>query len=168
MGQLCLDRRFSWHGRRDDAVEGRGCRESAEHCVELRVHFGSGTSAGLRGQGSCDGNGRGPGLWRRDADLYTHLSTSAIGLDEARLRKLYDAGLDAVQISLQDARAEANDSLAGTPSFERKRDGIRTAKSTGGRARSRRRFSRAALSRSTEVSARSAQAQLIADVESGQ
>ena len=51
----------------------------------------------------------------RDAGLYTNLITSAIGLDPARLERLKDAGLDHVQLSLQDVDAESADRIAGYP-----------------------------------------------------
>ena len=57
----------------------------------------------------------------RGLDLYSHLSTSAVGADEAKLESLRDAGLDALQISLQDSRQTENDWLAGATSFEKKR-----------------------------------------------
>ncbi len=64
----------------------------------------------------------------RRLDLYSHLSTSAVGADEYKLRHLREAGLDALQISLQDARQLENDWLAGTPSFEKKCRAIQAAK----------------------------------------
>ncbi|MGC1373624.1 MAG: pyrroloquinoline quinone biosynthesis protein PqqE [Candidatus Sulfotelmatobacter sp.] len=45
----------------------------------------------------------------RAAALYTNLITSGIGLNEARLKALVDAGLEHIQLSFQDSReAEAN------------------------------------------------------------
>ncbi len=67
----------------------------------------------------------------RRLDLYSHLSTGAAVADDAALERLREAGLDAVQISMQDARPEANDWLAGTPSFEKKCRAIETAKRLG-------------------------------------
>jgi len=64
----------------------------------------------------------------RRVSLYTHLITSGMGADEPRLRQLRDAGLDAVQISLQDSRPHENDWLAGAPSFEQKRRAIEIAR----------------------------------------
>ncbi|MDA1050575.1 MAG: pyrroloquinoline quinone biosynthesis protein PqqE [Planctomycetota bacterium] len=64
----------------------------------------------------------------RQLDLYSHLSTSGLGADQARLASLRDAGLDALQISLQDSRPHENDWLAGVPSFEKKRRAIESAK----------------------------------------
>ena len=64
----------------------------------------------------------------RQLDLYSHLSTSGIGADQAKLAGLRDAGLDAVQISLQDSRPRENDWLAGLPSFARKERAIESAK----------------------------------------
>lgn len=62
-------------------------------------------------------------LARRDLDglvahasglgLYTNLITSGIGLDAARAQALAAAGLDHVQLSFQDAEAEAADAMAG-------------------------------------------------------
>src|SRR6516225_3087043 len=49
--------------------------------------------------------------------LYTTLVTSAIGLTEARTMALRDAGLEHIQISLQDAGADGNDRIAGTASW---------------------------------------------------
>ncbi len=50
-----------------------------------------------------------------DAGLYTNLITSAIGLDRDRLEQLRDAGLDHVQLSLQDVDAPSADHIAGYP-----------------------------------------------------
>jgi pyrroloquinoline quinone biosynthesis protein E len=46
------------------------------------------------------------------AGLYTNLITSAIGLDVARLARLKEAGLDHVQLSLQDVDAASADRIA--------------------------------------------------------
>lgn len=67
----------------------------------------------------------------RRLDLYTHLSTGGTVADEAALRRLKDAGLDALQISMQDARPAENDHLAGAVSFEKKRQAIASAKRLG-------------------------------------
>ena len=57
-----------------------------------------------------------------DAGLYTNLITSAIGLDASRLRALKQAGLDHVQLSMQDADPATADHIAGYPrAHERKR-----------------------------------------------
>jgi PqqA peptide cyclase len=48
-----------------------------------------------------------------DAGLYTNLITSAIGLDADRLAKLKAAGLDHVQVSIQDTNAASSDHIAG-------------------------------------------------------
>jgi pyrroloquinoline quinone biosynthesis protein E len=49
----------------------------------------------------------------RSAGLYTNLITSGLGLNEDRLRKLVDAGLDHIQISFQDSREAAANWIAG-------------------------------------------------------
>jgi PqqA peptide cyclase len=55
------------------------------------------------------------------ARLYTNLITSGVGLDAKRLKSLADAGLDHVQISIQDSVASSADKIAGfTGAFARK------------------------------------------------
>ncbi len=56
------------------------------------------------------------------AGLYTNLITSAVGITAETLRKLADAGLDHVQISIQDSEPASADHIAGyRGAFERKR-----------------------------------------------
>jgi PqqA peptide cyclase len=56
------------------------------------------------------------------AGLYTNLITSAVGLTAKTLGALYDAGLDHVQISIQDSAAASADNIAGyRGAYERKR-----------------------------------------------
>jgi pyrroloquinoline quinone biosynthesis protein E len=57
----------------------------------------------------------------RDAGLYTNLITSAIGLDRPRLERLRDAGLDHVQVSIQDSEPESADRIAGYPGAHRRK-----------------------------------------------
>jgi PqqA peptide cyclase len=49
----------------------------------------------------------------RDAGLYTNLITSGVGMTERRLGELADAGLDHVQISIQDSEPKSADRIAG-------------------------------------------------------
>ena len=57
----------------------------------------------------------------RDAGLYTNLITSAVGITAAVMDRLGAAGLDHVQISIQDSEAAAADHIAGyAGAFERK------------------------------------------------
>src|SRR5271156_7035505 len=56
----------------------------------------------------------------RAAGLYTNLITSGIGLTEARLRGLVDAGLDHIQLSFQDSREEAANWIAGAKAHAHK------------------------------------------------
>jgi pyrroloquinoline quinone biosynthesis protein E len=56
----------------------------------------------------------------RDAGLYTNLITSGIGLNEPRLQTLIDAGLDHVQLSLQDSREDAANWIAGAKAHAHK------------------------------------------------
>lgn len=55
-----------------------------------------------------------------ELDLYTNLITSAMGLSRARAEKLKAAGLDHVQISIQADNMALSDTIAGTPSYQRK------------------------------------------------
>ncbi len=54
------------------------------------------------------------------AGLYTNLITSGLGLAEARLQALVDAGLDHIQISFQDSREEAANWIAGAKAHAHK------------------------------------------------
>ncbi len=56
----------------------------------------------------------------REANLYTNLITSGIGLDGERVRALRDAGLDSVQLSLQSDHANLADEIAGAHAHQRK------------------------------------------------
>ena len=58
----------------------------------------------------------------RGAGLYTNLITSAVGITTATLHKLAEAGLDHVQISIQDSEPASADHIAGYDgAFARKR-----------------------------------------------
>src|SRR5262249_9549516 len=56
----------------------------------------------------------------RALDLYTNLITSGLPLERARLDELAKAGLDHVQLSIQDVSAEASDRMAGVRSWDAK------------------------------------------------
>ena len=56
----------------------------------------------------------------RKLDLYTNLITSGIPLSRKRLEKFREAGLDNVQVSVQDVSAKASDRIAGLRSFDKK------------------------------------------------
>jgi len=56
----------------------------------------------------------------RKLGYYTNLITSGIGLTEARLARLAEAGLDHIQLSFQDSTQEMNDFLSSTRTFELK------------------------------------------------
>jgi pyrroloquinoline quinone biosynthesis protein E len=56
----------------------------------------------------------------RDADLYTNLITSGIGLDDHRAHLLRDAGLDSVQLSFQSDESDLSDEIAGARAHQRK------------------------------------------------
>jgi PqqA peptide cyclase len=56
----------------------------------------------------------------RAAGLYTNLITSGLGLNEDRLQKLVDAGLDHIQVSFQDSREAAANWIAGAKAHAHK------------------------------------------------
>jgi pyrroloquinoline quinone biosynthesis protein E len=80
-------------------------REAAAMGV-LQVHLSGGEPASRRDLVEIV-------AFAREAGLYTNLITSAIGIDARRLAQLQQAGLDHVQLSLQDVDAECADRIAG-------------------------------------------------------
>ena len=56
----------------------------------------------------------------RRLGYYSNLITSGIGLTEAKIKALKDAGLDHIQVSFQDSTKELNDFLGSTKTFELK------------------------------------------------
>jgi len=62
---------------------------------------------------------------------YTNLITSAVGLTEAKLGELKDAGLDSVQISFQAEQRDLNDYIGGKGTYEHKRRMMRAVKEAG-------------------------------------
>ena len=67
----------------------------------------------------------------RAADLYVNLITSGIGLTEARLGMLARAGLDHVQLSVQDTDAASSDTIGHYAGFRRKIDVARWTRGLG-------------------------------------
>jgi pyrroloquinoline quinone biosynthesis protein E len=67
----------------------------------------------------------------RAAGLYTNLITSGWGLDAERARALAKAGLDHVQVSVQDTDRETAHAVAGVEAFEVKRSAARAVKDAG-------------------------------------
>jgi pyrroloquinoline quinone biosynthesis protein E len=64
----------------------------------------------------------------RHLGYYTNLITSGVGMDEARVKRLKDAGLDHIQISFQASNEELNNFLGGTKTFEHKKEMARIVK----------------------------------------
>jgi pyrroloquinoline quinone biosynthesis protein E len=89
----------------DTATWARVMREAAALGV-LQVHLSGGEPAARRDLAEITAAAH-------DADLYTNLITSGVGLTEARMTALYDAGLDHVQISIQDGEEKSADHIAG-------------------------------------------------------
>jgi pyrroloquinoline quinone biosynthesis protein E len=67
----------------------------------------------------------------REANLYTNLITSGIGLDENCTRELRDAGLDSVQLSLQSDGPDLADEIAGAHAHQRKLDAAEVIRAAG-------------------------------------
>jgi pyrroloquinoline quinone biosynthesis protein E len=65
------------------------------------------------------------------AGLYTHLVTAGLPLDADGLAALRKAGLESVQLSVQDARPEPSNAMAGAAAFERKLAFARAARGLG-------------------------------------
>ncbi len=67
----------------------------------------------------------------RRLGFYTNLITSSVGMDEARILALREAGLDHIQISFQASDQALNDALAGTSAFEHKKAMAKAVKAAG-------------------------------------
>jgi pyrroloquinoline quinone biosynthesis protein E len=89
----------------DTAAWARVFREAAALGV-LQVHLSGGEPAARRDLGEIVAAACAAGL-------YTNLITSAVGLTSQRLGALAEAGLDHVQISIQDSEEDSADRIAG-------------------------------------------------------
>lgn len=90
-------------------------REAAALNV-LQVHLSGGEPAARRDLVEVTATAHSSGL-------YTNLITSAIGISPATLTRLADAGLDHMQISIQDSEPDSANHIAGYQgAFARKRD----------------------------------------------
>jgi PqqA peptide cyclase len=98
---LALDRRDD---ELDTAIWARVFREAAGLGV-LQVHLSGGEPAARRDLPEIV-------MAARDAGLYSNLITSAIGLTPQTLAALGDAGLDHVQVSIQDCDEQSADHIA--------------------------------------------------------
>ena len=98
----------------DTATWGRVFREAAGLGV-LQVHLSGGEPGARRDLVAITAAAHAAGL-------YTNLITSAVGITTKTLGALAEAGLDHVQISIQDSEASSADHIAGyAGAFERKR-----------------------------------------------
>src|SRR2546427_579659 len=98
----------------DTATWSRVFREAAGLGV-LQVHLSGGEPAARRDLAEITAAAH-------QAGLYTNLITSAVGLTPKRFAALADAGLDHVQISIQDHQPNSADHIAGyAGAYERKR-----------------------------------------------
>jgi PqqA peptide cyclase len=109
---LALDRR---EGELDTETWLRVLGEAADLGV-LQVHLSGGEPLARRDL---------PALVARCAErgLYSNLITSGIGLTDERMQALADAGLDHVQLSIQDVDPQSADRIAGyRGAFDRKKE----------------------------------------------
>jgi pyrroloquinoline quinone biosynthesis protein E len=67
----------------------------------------------------------------REANLYTNLITSGIGLDHERVHLLHDAGLDSVQLSFQSDESDLSDEIAGAHAHQHKLDAAARIRAAG-------------------------------------
>jgi PqqA peptide cyclase len=67
----------------------------------------------------------------REANLYTNLITSGVGLDENCAHELRDAGLDSVQLSFQSDEPVLADEVAGARAHQRKLDAAAEIRAAG-------------------------------------
>jgi len=67
----------------------------------------------------------------RELGYYSNLITSGYGLTEGRIIALKNAGLDHIQVSIQASSADLSDHLAGTKSFEHKKQVAHLVKKHG-------------------------------------
>src|SRR5580700_162480 len=89
----------------DAATWSRVFREAAAMGV-LQVHLSGGEPASRRDLVEIVAAAR-------EAGLYTNLITSGVGVPTSRLAALVDAGLDHVQVSIQDSEPASADRIAG-------------------------------------------------------
>jgi pyrroloquinoline quinone biosynthesis protein E len=89
----------------DTATWIRVMQEAAALSV-LQVHLSGGEPASRRDLAEIASAARGAGL-------YVNLITSGVGLPDKRMAELADAGVDHVQISIQDSEAASADHIAG-------------------------------------------------------
>ena len=99
---LALDSR---HDELDTATWARVFKEAAGLGV-LQVHLSGGEPASRRDIVEITASAR-------DAGLYTNLITSGVGVTSKLLHALGDAGLDHVQVSIQDSDEKSADHIAG-------------------------------------------------------
>lgn len=67
----------------------------------------------------------------RQLGYYSNLITSGYGLTEEKIIQLKDAGLDHIQVSIQASSQELNDHLAGTTSYQTKKEVAHLVKKHG-------------------------------------
>lgn len=67
----------------------------------------------------------------REVELYSNLVTSGVPLSKERLKTLKECGIDHVQVSIQSARPDRSDEIAGYPSHPQKIEVMRWVRELG-------------------------------------
>lgn len=67
----------------------------------------------------------------RELGLYVNLITSGVGMTESRARRLAEAGIDGIQLSVQAASPELADSIAGVQAHDLKRQAAERIRANG-------------------------------------
>ena len=67
----------------------------------------------------------------RQLGYFSNLITSGYGMTEAKIVELKEAGLDHIQVSIQSPEKTLNDELAGTESYDHKKEVARLVKKNG-------------------------------------
>jgi pyrroloquinoline quinone biosynthesis protein E len=114
-------------GRRDELDTETWCRVLREAAAlgVLQLHLSGGEPAARKDLIEITAAAHAAGL-------YTNLITSGVGLSPARLERLAEAGLDHIQVSIQDSIAESADRIAGCDgAFVQKRRIAEAAKQIG-------------------------------------
>lgn len=70
-------------------------------------------------------------LRARELGFFVNLITSGVGLTEERVRRLSEAGVDSIQLSMQAASPELADSIAGFKAYEWKRQAAKRIRESG-------------------------------------
>ncbi|WP_310629905.1 pyrroloquinoline quinone biosynthesis protein PqqE [Paraburkholderia sp.] len=115
---------FAHHGAELDTQTWRATISAARELGAVQIGFSGGEPLLRDDLETLVEHARGIGF-------YTNLITSGVGLSAARIAGLKSAGLDHIQLSMQDSTRELNDFLTSTRTFELKREVAKRIKAQG-------------------------------------